>query len=271
MNYYELLGVSKDSTENELKKQYRSLSYKFHPDRNPNGGEQMQKLNEAYDTLKDPIKRQAYDNSFCNPLDVLLEKMFRSKEKRDPIDELFRDDFQKDHLEDLDTKIELTFKESYQGIQFPINIKRYIHHGKTKCYENEKIYLDIPAGIDDGEILKLIGKGNCNHGQYSDLKIHIKILPHEYFERKGLDLIFRKHISFRESICGFESHIMHLNDTSLKLQSSRGNIIQNYDEKIIKQKGFIRDKDIGNLIIIFKVNVDKKLNSEQLSVLESVF
>jgi len=43
MNYYELLGVSKDSTENELKKQYRSLSYKFHPDRNPNGGEQMQK------------------------------------------------------------------------------------------------------------------------------------------------------------------------------------------------------------------------------------
>jgi len=74
MNYYELLGVSKDSTENELKKQYRSLSYKFHPDRNPNGGEQMQKLNEAYDTLKDPIKRQVYDNSFSNPLDVLLEK-----------------------------------------------------------------------------------------------------------------------------------------------------------------------------------------------------
>jgi len=86
-----------------------------------------------------------------------------------------------------------------------------------------------------------------------------------------LDLIFRKHISFRESICGFEGHIMHLNDTSLKLQSSRGNIIQNYDEKIIKQKGFIRDKDMGNLIIIFKVNIDKKLNSEQLSVLESVF
>jgi len=90
--------------------------------------------------------------------------------------------------------------------------------------KNEKIYLDIPAGIDDGEILKLSGKGNCNHGQYSDLKIHIKILPHEHFERKGLDLIFRKHISFRESICGFEGHIMHLNDTSLKLQSSRGNI-----------------------------------------------
>jgi len=46
--------------------------------------------------------------------------MFRSKEKKDPIDELFRDDFQKDHLEDLETKIELTFKESYNGIQFPI-------------------------------------------------------------------------------------------------------------------------------------------------------
>jgi curved DNA-binding protein len=270
MNYYEVLGVSKNATENELKKQYRALSYKYHPDRNPTGSEHMQKVNEAYETLKDPMKRQEYDMSFTNPLDILLEKMFRSKDK-DPIEELFKSDFYHEKIEDLETKIELSFKESYNGTQFPINIKRCVNQGRTKCYENEKIYLDIPAGIDDGEILKLKEKGNCNNGHYSDLKIHIKVLPHEFFERKGMDLIYRKYITFKESICGFEGSILHLNDISLKLQSSRGNIIQNYDERVIKNKGFIRDQDIGNLIIVFRVNVPSKLSETQLTALESVF
>jgi len=271
MNYYEILGVSKNATENELKKQYRSLSYKYHPDRNPTGSEHMQKVNEAYETLKDPVKRQEYDMSFINPLDILLEKMFRSKDKTDPIEELFKGDFFQDKIEDLETKIELTFKESYNGIQFPINIKRSINHGRTKCYENEKIYLDIPAGIDDGEILKLKEKGNCLNGIYSDLKIHIKVLPHECFERKGLDLIYRKDITFKESVCGFEGNITHLNDVALKLQSSRGNIIQNNDERVIKNKGFIRENDIGNLIIVFRVKVQSKLTDEQLNTLDAIF
>lgn len=269
MNYYEVLGVSKHATENELKKQYRALSYKYHPDRNPVGSEHMQKVNEAYETLKDPVKRHEYDLSFSNPLDILLEKMFRSKDKNDPIEELFKSDFY-EKIEDLETKIELSFKESYNGTHFPINIKRCVNQGRTKCYEHEKIYLDIPAGIDDGEILKLKEKGNCNNGTYSDLKIHIKVLPHEFFERKGLDLIYRKYITFKESICGFEGSIMHLNDVSLKLQSSRGNIIQNYDERVIKNKGFMRDHDVGNLIIVFKVNVTSKLNDEQIELFESI-
>ena len=91
------------------------------------------------------------------------------------------------------------------------------------------------------------------------------------FERKGLDLIYHKHISFKESILGFEGTIMHLNDVSLKLQSSRGNIIQNNDEKMIKNKGFIRDKDVGNLIIVFKIQVPSKLKEEQLILFEKVF
>lgn len=269
MNYYEILGVSKNATENELKKQYRALSYKYHPDRNPSGSEQMQKVNEAYETLKDPIKKQEYDMSFINPLDALFEKMFRSK--TDPIEELFKGDFYNEKIEDLDTKIELSFKESYNGIQFPIHIKRSIVKGRTKVYENEKIYLDIQKGIDDGEIIKVKEKGNCNNGVYSDLKIHIKVLPHMNFERKGLDLIYHKHISFKESILGFEGTIMHLNDVSLKLQSSRGNIIQNNDEKMIKNKGFIRDKDVGHLIIVFKIQAPCKLNEDQLILLEKVF
>ena len=270
MNYYEILGVQKNATDNELKKQYRSLSYKYHPDRNPTGSEQMQKVNEAYTVLKDPITRHEYDMSSVNPLDILLEQMFK-RDKVDPIDELFKGDFYQENTEDLETKIELSFKESYTGVNFPINIKRYMYHGRTKGYENEKIYLDIPRGIDDGEILKIKCKGNCNNGTYSDLKILITVLPHDKFERKGLDLIYRQYITFKESLCGFEGTIVHLNDASLKLQSSRGNVIQNHDEHIIKNKGIIRDQVTGNLIVLFKVKCDVKLTDDQLTVLENTF
>lgn len=269
MNYYDILGINKHATENEMKKQYRALSYKYHPDRNPIGSDQMQKLNEAYETLKDPVKRQEYD-ILMNPLDAIFEKFFR-KEKTDPLDELFKGDYH-EATPDLDVKIELSFQEAYDGIQFPVCVKRYIQKNRnTREYENEKIYLDIPKGVDDGEIIKIREKGNCNQGVYSDLKIYIKVLPHEMFERKGLDLIYRQYITFKESIGGFSYSIPHPNGSSLKLQSSRGNIIQNQSERVLKNKGFIRNNDCGDFIILFKVHAVERLTEEQVCALENAF
>lgn len=268
-NYYDILGVSKHATENEMKKQYRALSYKYHPDRNPLGADQMQKLNEAYETLKDPQKRQEYDRG-SNPLESFMEQLFR-KEKIDPLEELFKSDYH-ETTPDLDVKIELSFQEAYNGSQFPVTVKRYIQKNRTmRDYEHEKIYLDIPRGVDDGEILKVREKGNCNQGVYSDLKIYIKVLSSEWFERKGIDLIYRHTIGFKESICGFSYSIPHPNGSVLKLQSSRGNIIQNQSERVIKNKGFVRDKDCGDLIIRFKVNITERLTEEQVCALEQVF
>jgi DnaJ-class molecular chaperone len=270
MNYYDILGVDKHATDIELKKQYRALSYKYHPDRNPEGSDKMQQINEAYETLKEPLRRQEYD-MMSNPLDLLFEKWFKTKEKVDPIEELFKDDF-KDVSPTLDVKIELTFLESYTGIQFPVLIKRNIQKGRNhhEC-EQEKIYLDIPKGTDDGEIIILTGKGHCQQGIYSDLKVFVKVLPHPYFKRNGLDLIYRQNITFTESICGFSYSILHLNQVSLKLKSSRGNIIQNKEEHIIKNKGFMRDKDVGNLVVVFIVQKTKPLTETQMSTIESVF
>jgi DnaJ-class molecular chaperone len=268
MNYYDVLGVDKHATDMELKKQYRALSYKYHPDRNPTSSEKMQQINEAYETLKEPDKRLDYDRR-ANPLDVFFEKLFKTKEKMDPIEELFKDDF-KEMTPSLDIKIELTLLEAYNGIQLPVFVKRTIHKRNTREYEQEKIYLDIPKGVDDGEIIKIKEKGHCHQGVYSDLKIFVTVLPHARFQRRGLDLVYTQTITFTESICGFSYSILHLNNVSLKLQSSRGNIIQHKEERVIKNKGMIRG-DTGDLIVLFMVKVTEKMSETQMTMLEKVF
>jgi len=278
MNYYDILGVSHDVTDINLKKQYRALSYKYHPDKNPSGESRMKDINEAYELLKDPNKRRIYDLTSGNSIETLLETIFKntSKTKTNPIDELYKTEYKSFihnepiFIDALEVKIELSFNESYTGVQFPMSIKRTNTSGSSVSTEIEKIYLDIPRGIDDGEIIIIKEKGNSNNGIYGELKVRVKVIPSVLFERNGLDIIYRQTITFKESICGFEGNIKHVNNIHLKLQSSRGNIIQNFDEKLIKNKGFIRGTDNGNLIVIFKVVPPIKLTNDQLDILESI-
>jgi DnaJ-class molecular chaperone len=79
MDYYEVLGVSRDASESAIKKAYRELSYKTHPDRNssPDAAVKQQQINEAYETLKDPSKKRQYDMGGQNPFENLFGELFR--------------------------------------------------------------------------------------------------------------------------------------------------------------------------------------------------
>ena len=269
MNYYEILGIHKNASQDEIKKKYRSLSFEFHPDRNKDSEEKYKEINEAYEIIGDEYKRKDYDDSLIDPIQNIFNSFMSKHKKEDPIEELYKESFlnsfmnQNNIIEVIEIIMEIGFKDAYNGLKQPINIKRQIIQGQSINYEMEKIYVDIPKGIDDDEIIKIKNNGNCHNGTYGDIKIKIKIIRNEHFQRKGLDLIYKKNISFRESICGFEYKLVHLNGNIMKLQSSPGNIIQNYDEKIIEHKGFIRENKNGNLIIIFKVT-PQTLNQEQL-------
>ena len=281
MDYYSILGVSKQFSQEELKKKYRSLCYKYHPDRNTNQNtDTMKSINEAYETLSDPEKKNMYDMQNSDPIGMIFENLFQGQPKQkksNPIENLFTNEntnifesFIPQKVEDLETKIELSFMESYTGLELPISIKREIINGKKISYENEKIYINIEEGIDDGEIILLENKGNYKNGNYSNLKVLIRVLNHSSFERKGLDIIVNKEISFKDSICGFEGDIDYINNLKLKLKSSRGNIILNNDEKIIINKGIKRKNKIGNLIVKFKVKHNKPLTEEQLKLFDEI-
>ena len=281
MDYYKILNVNKNATDEEIKKNYRALSYKYHPDRNNNedAGNKMKEINEAYETLKDPNKKQMYDLGGGTNLEDLLGNLFnksRFKKTSNPIEDLFNENIsfhfmQGETHSDIEKKIEINFRDSYTGINLPLTIKRKIIKGNTVNYEQEKIYIKINPGTDDGEIIHIQNKGNVYTNFVSNLKIHIKVIPHHLYQRSGLNLIYYNTISFKESLCGFETNIQTITDQTLKIQSSRGNVIQNNDEKIIINKGFTRNEQTGNLIIKFIVEKPPKLTEEQLNVLENVF
>ena len=297
--YYDYLEIKPNASKRDITHAYRRLSLKYHPDRNSGNidfTEKYKKINEAYDVLKDDYKKQEYDHKL-NPINLLnqLQSDMNINNKSSCggiFDSLFGSslpfNMNMNHLGDLasgldeliipnenlflEHNINITIHDSYKGIkQYSCLIKRKIIHGKRKTIEDEKIYIDIPEGIDDKEIIVIKNKGNIVNNRQGDLKIKINIISDEVFKRDGLDLIFTSTISFNESLTGFEYIIPHLNGKTLRLQSSRGNIIQNYDEKIIENKGFIRNEKIGALKIIFMVTPPKKLTDEQLNVIESIF
>lgn len=176
-------------------------------------------------------------------------------------------------LEDIHINHEIEFEESYNGCCVPILVTRTINHGQIKNNkENEKIYLTIPKGVDNDEIITIENKGNILNNKQSHVKVHIKIKDHPIFKRNGIHLILPKQISFKESLIGFDFILEHLNNSKTKLSSSRGNIIQNGDKKVIKDFGFERNDKKGDLIILFNVlHPPNKLNENQLKIIEDIF
>jgi DnaJ-class molecular chaperone len=305
MTHYEVLGIPKDSTESAIKKAYRELSFKNHPDRNPSpeASAKMQQINEAYEVLSDPQKRSEYDTpESVSTLDDIINELFKRDQHQNPfhmfhqvhmgprvqvhmrqgqpinIFEMMQNMNMGEniHFEDmsrpdpLDVEMEITLEQAYKGHNTPITIDRQVNNGKYIATEQERVYVNTPPGIDNGEIIQMEEKGHVLRNHKSVLRVHIKIKPHEVFERKGLQLFYKHSLTFKESICGFDFTIQQLDGTGLKIKNNIGNVIQNMDEKVLKGKGMTRDGTIGELFLQFKVLPSKTLTEEQVEALLKV-
>jgi DnaJ-class molecular chaperone len=306
MTHYDVLGIPKDSTESAIKKAYRELSFKNHPDRNPSpeASAKMQQINEAYEVLSDPQKRSEYDTpESVSTLDDIINELFKRDQGQNPfhmfhqvhmgprvqvhmrqghqpinIFEMMQNMNMGEniHFEDmsrpdpLDVEMEITLEQAYKGHNTPITIDRQVNNGKYIATEQERVYVNTPPGIDNGEIIQMEEKGHVLRNHKSVLRVHIKIKPHEVFERRGLQLFYKHSLTFKESICGFDFTIQQLDGTALKIKNNIGNVIQNMDEKVLKGKGMTRDGTTGELFLQFKVLPSKTLTEEQVEALLKV-
>jgi len=299
MTHYEVLGIPKDANEGTIKKAYRELSFKNHPDRNPSpeAASKMREINEAYEVLSDPQKRSEYDTPSANPLDDIISELFKREQNQNPfhmfhqvhmgprihirpgqpinIFEMMQnmhmgEVFEEVRPDPLDVEIAITLEEAYKGHNTPITIERNVNNGKYIATEQEKVYVITPPGIDNGEIIQIEEKGHVLKNHKSVLRVHIRIKPHEVFERKGLQLFYKHTLTFKESICGFDFTIQQLDGTSLKIKNNIGNVIQNMDEKVLKGKGMMRDGTTGDLMLQLRVLPSKPLTEEQVEALLKV-
>jgi DnaJ-class molecular chaperone len=296
-NLYERLGVSEKSSPEEIKKAYRSLSMKWHPDKcsDKKSQEIFQNINEAYEILGNAEKREEYNMINNNPFMRMYSHGGPGMEV--PIDEIFGalfggmqgnpfgggiHIFHNGHGQPMNfsqlnkpipiiKNITIQIEQCMTGTVLPVEIDRWIMQNNTKVSEKETYYLTIPKGTDDNEIIILREKGNVlNDVVKGDVKFIIKVENKSSFKRSGLDLIYEKHISLKDALCGFSFQLKHLNGKQYTLNNKQGSIVSPGYKKILNNMGFTRENETGNLIIIFDIEFPEKLTDEQIEKIQQI-
>ena len=251
--YYDTLNIEPNSDLDTIKKAYRRLSLKYHPDKNNDDSIMFNKITQAYEFLI-----QNHSSIMHNPNNNSSFIEIYNPLPNDP------------NNEDIIINLNVTFEDSYNGANVPINIKRSLLNNNIIKYEEEKIYIPLPKSIDDNEIITINNKGNCINYKYSNIKIIIKLKEHQFFLRDGLNLIYFSNITFKQSLIGIDFNITHLNNKTYRITNTKQEIIHNNTNIILRNLGFQRDSFYGNLIIKFKIDYPKTLSLETIQKLKEI-
>ena len=305
-SFYKILEIPETASIDEIKKSYRKLSMIYHPDKNKNNPEataKFQKISEAYETLGDVDKKKEYDMNQNNPFFNMMGQ--NQPNMGFPVEEIFSQIFGMHGMPfqnmasfgpgqgngpnlrvfhngipvnmglqkptPIIKTIEVPIDKILTGTTIPIDIDRWIVENGSKVFENETVYVTVPKGIDEGEIIILREKGNiAREDCKGDIKIFIKIQNDTEFKRSGLDLILEKTITVKEALCGFTFELKYITGKTYTITNNSGNIISHGYRKMIPNMGFSRDQHIGNLIIIFNVTFPEHISEEILEELKKI-
>jgi DnaJ-class molecular chaperone len=216
-DYYTVLGVSRDATELEVKRAFRELARKHHPDVSPgNNGEAFREINDAYAVLSDRDARARYDrwghHDDPGGLSAVVEAA------QDIINDVFRRRRGKQRGRDVRYTLELSFSEAAFGCSKTIEIPA--GEGKTREFT-----VVVAAGIVNGTVKTFKGEGEPGQGMTGaaagDLHVNVRVAEHEEFRRDGLDVRSEHSISFTQAALGAVLEIATL-DGPIKMRIPEG-------------------------------------------------
>ncbi len=300
-DYYKILGIDKNADQEEVKKAYRKLALKYHPDRNPNNREaeeKFKKISEAYAVLSDKEKRKQYDtfgsdqfsqrysqeDIFRNvDLNEILRSFgfggFRGSSRRggfnyttgnDPFDDLFRGGQTYYNApqkgEDLLYNLSITLEEAVSGAEKKISLR--------SGHNINEITVKIPAGINTGKKLRLSGKGypGRNNGPNGDLYLNVTVLPHPLFARDGNDIYIEKNITFTQAVLGCSIEVTTIGGSVKRIKIPAGTQCGTK----IRMKGYgvpaLKGSDSanGDQFVKININVPKKPSSNQMNLIKKL-
>ena len=296
IDYYKVLGVAKNASQKEIKKAYRKLARKLHPDINPEdevSNKKFQQLNEANEVLSNPEKRAKYDK---HGKDWQHSDAFEEAERRQQAQQgqrqqqrqqhrqggSFNSDFQGEDFSDF---FESMFggrggaggfrqrNVKYKGEDFQATLQLTdsdVFESKKQVIEvnNTKIRFTIPAGVEDGQVIKISGHGGAGvqGGPKGDLYITFHILPNPNFKRVGADIYIAQKIDLYTAILGGEA-IVEAIGGKIKLKIKEGT--QNDTKVRVRGKGFPRYKkkgEFGDLFVTFQVEIPTELDAREKEV-----
>ncbi|MEW6518042.1 MAG: DnaJ C-terminal domain-containing protein [Thermodesulfobacteriota bacterium] len=307
LDYYKVLGVAKDASADEIKKAYRKLALKYHPDRNQGNKESEEKFkeaNEAYAVLSDAEKRKQYDTfgSAGFQQRYSQEDIFRNSDigsilrefginfggmgggfssggfrtfssgGRSPFDDIFS---QGGGPAGRGFRQQPPVRGQDLSLELSISLEE-VMSGAEKTISlgrgGEKVTVKIPAGIESGKKLRVAGKGSPSPmgGLAGDLYLHIKVEPHPVFVREGNNLVIDKAIPFSAAVLGTEIDVPTLNGKQFKVKVPAG--IQPQSKLRLKGHGLPAGPHgpHGDILVKVTVEVPKKLNKAQKKLLSEL-
>ena len=289
-NYYEILNVNKDCSLDEIKKSYRKLSMKYHPDKNNGEDSKMKELTEAYNIIGDPIKKNKYDLEMSgpNPEDLINmffgnagfngggggggggggffnPEMFQNMGQgrnfhffSNMQDNIFNN---VNFVRPLVHGVNITLEEFYNNSEIKMNIKRMITTNNNSVTVNEEITVNIPETLLDSNYLIIKNKGNVINNNKGDLKIKFILMEHDTFSLYKNNIIYCRDIKLKDALCGFSFNIDYLDGKKYKINNTTNVITPSY-KKEINNMGVFKNGKNGKLIIMFKILFPDNLSLE---------
>lgn len=277
IDYYKALGLDKNATDADIKKAYRKLARKLHPDLNQNDKDahkKFQVVNEANEILSDPEKRKKYD---LYGKDWQHAEQFEQQAQKKGNPFSGGEQFSNDDNADFSAFFSSMFggkggagKSKYRGGDYNAELNLLLvdamkTHQQTITVNGKNLRITIPAGIADGQVIKLKGHGapGENGGPDGDLYITFIIKAHPDFKRLGDDLYTKAAIDLYTAVLGGETTIDTLTG-KVKLKVNAGT--QNGNKIRLKGKGFPvykKEGSSGDLYVTYEVQLPTTLTEEQ--------
>lgn len=294
IDYYSILGIDKKASADEIKKAYRKMARKYHPDVNPNNPDaqaKFQQINEANEVLSDPEKRKKYDEYGANWKHADEYAQARQQQSRGGGfssnfgEGNFQYDFGgggsgfSDFFENLfggggggrsgRAKGTAGYRGSDYNTELHLSLRDAAKtHKQTLSVNGKNIRITVPAGVEDGQVIKLRGEGapGANGGPHGDLYITFVIQQDPVFHRKGNDLYTTVDLDLYTAVLGGEIMVDTLEGkvkVTVKPETQNGTKIR------LKGKGFPvykKEEHFGNLFVTYTIKIPTNLTEKQRSL-----